>query len=241
MQKFTRALTREVELNGRRYAVTLSERGVALRPVGSRKPPQEASWEQIARWLGVELAVAEEVATGASNEPAEAPRELTQLLGELDDWLEKNRPVFHEGLAQGADASQLQKLTQVLGRPLPPELRAWLAWHNGQGEGAIGSLVGAFNLLSADEMAEIVREHQTHPGDTLWQTGWIPLLDDFQGDTICVDSTQPELPVLELWSGQEQPLAVAPSLTQWVRQFLDDCRAGRYVEDPERGEFLRRT
>jgi len=44
VQKFTRPITREVELAGERLAFTLNEQGVAIRPVGSRKPPWEISW-----------------------------------------------------------------------------------------------------------------------------------------------------------------------------------------------------
>jgi cell wall assembly regulator SMI1 len=44
MQKFTRALTREVEVGGERLAVTLSEVGLEIRPVGSRRPPHSLSW-----------------------------------------------------------------------------------------------------------------------------------------------------------------------------------------------------
>src|SRR5437879_5916628 len=44
MQKFTRALTREIEVGGERLAVTLSEQGMEVRPVGSRRPPPAVSW-----------------------------------------------------------------------------------------------------------------------------------------------------------------------------------------------------
>src|SRR5690348_16395442 len=44
MQKFTRALTREIEVGGERLAVTLSEEGISVRPVGARRPPHELSW-----------------------------------------------------------------------------------------------------------------------------------------------------------------------------------------------------
>jgi hypothetical protein len=44
MQKFTRPLTREVELGSNRLAFTFSEQGLAVRPVGSRRPPREISW-----------------------------------------------------------------------------------------------------------------------------------------------------------------------------------------------------
>lgn len=47
MQKFTRALTREIEVGGERLAVTLTAEGISIRPVGSRKPPHKLSWDAI--------------------------------------------------------------------------------------------------------------------------------------------------------------------------------------------------
>ncbi len=47
VQKFTRPITREIELGGGRLALTLTEQGIAVRPVGSRKPPREISWGQL--------------------------------------------------------------------------------------------------------------------------------------------------------------------------------------------------
>ena len=47
MQKFTRPITREIELGGGRLALTLTEQGIAIRPVGSRKPPREISWSRL--------------------------------------------------------------------------------------------------------------------------------------------------------------------------------------------------
>jgi len=44
VQKFTRPITREVEIGSERLAFTFGEQGIAVRPVGSRKPPKEISW-----------------------------------------------------------------------------------------------------------------------------------------------------------------------------------------------------
>ena len=35
MQKFTRAITREIEVGGERLALTFTEQGMSVRPVGS--------------------------------------------------------------------------------------------------------------------------------------------------------------------------------------------------------------
>ena len=47
MQKFTRPLTREIELGGERIALTVSEEGISLRPVGSRATPRQFSWAAV--------------------------------------------------------------------------------------------------------------------------------------------------------------------------------------------------
>jgi hypothetical protein len=44
VQKFTRPITREVEIGGERLAFTFTEQGLAVRPLGSRKPPREITW-----------------------------------------------------------------------------------------------------------------------------------------------------------------------------------------------------
>lgn len=51
MQKFTRAITREVELAGERLAFTFDAEGVTVRPVGSRRPPHTCSWASLAHHL----------------------------------------------------------------------------------------------------------------------------------------------------------------------------------------------
>src|SRR5205823_5157761 len=65
MQKFTRALTREIEIGGERLALTLSEEGLSVRPVGSRRPPHTMSW---AAWL---CALAEHRGEPPTNEQIE--------------------------------------------------------------------------------------------------------------------------------------------------------------------------
>lgn len=47
MQKFTRAITREIEVGGERVALTFTETGIQVRMVGSRRPPMELSWPAV--------------------------------------------------------------------------------------------------------------------------------------------------------------------------------------------------
>ncbi|MGL4553995.1 MAG: SMI1/KNR4 family protein [Gemmataceae bacterium] len=232
MQKFTRALTREVEIGGERMAVTLSEQGVAIRPVGSRKPPTEVTWDAV-------------LAAAGTPAPARAPAvkddsPAGHALARLDGWLAKHRPVFHDGLMDPATAAELSALAASLGRPVPDELASWLHWHNGQGEEGVGSLVGAFNVLGSEEIADEYAERQKGASDGPWHAGWLPLLDDFQGDLVCLDTTRPGHPVIEVWRGKDEAEDVAPSLAEWVTGLVAEFEAGNYVEDPERGEFLKK-
>lgn len=48
MQRFTRSLTREIEVGGERLVLTLSQEGVSVRPLGKRRAPHSMSWET---WL----------------------------------------------------------------------------------------------------------------------------------------------------------------------------------------------
>jgi cell wall assembly regulator SMI1 len=47
VQKFTRPLTREIELANERLALTLSNEGITVRLVGSRKEPYQLSWAEV--------------------------------------------------------------------------------------------------------------------------------------------------------------------------------------------------
>jgi hypothetical protein len=44
MQKFTRNLTREIEIGGERIAVTMDATGLQFRTVGTRRPPLTVDW-----------------------------------------------------------------------------------------------------------------------------------------------------------------------------------------------------
>ncbi len=243
MQKFTRELTREVEVNGERLALTLSEAGVSVRPVGSRKPPHEITWAAVvaaARSAPPAPGPAPEAAPLAASAPAHVADDLPAVLARLEAWLKVHRPAFLGTLKPGAGAAALEKLAGGLGCPLPTELTAWLTWHDGQDEDTPAAFVGAFSLIDHEEILDEARDRRAGTGEP-WDAGWIPLLDDFNGSLICLDTTRPGTPVIEVWRGNAGPIDAAPSLGAWVRGLLADFEAGRYVEDPERGHYHKKA
>jgi cell wall assembly regulator SMI1 len=302
MQKFTRSLTREIELAGERLAVTLSEEGLSVRPVGARRPPQTMTW---GAWLCACLAqsagdepsadeVQEAVRTlkeppkkkraakgkpeaeeeapegeegegeeGAEEEtraPAAAPAadkvaghapaagsapaqhaggRLEGLLARIDRWLAAHRSRFHRALQPPATAAECDRLAAALGGNLPPELRTWLTWHNGQSPDVPGAFEQNWNLMSAEQIAEAKQELDAE-GHEGWQRAWVPFLDDDNGNYLCLDPATAGTPVRGCWHGQADHATVAPSLTAWVEDFVTALERGGYTEDPERGTFQRK-
>jgi cell wall assembly regulator SMI1 len=262
VQKFTRPLTREIELGGERLSVTLSESGVSVRPVGARKPPWEIGWGAILCQLagGGKAPTPEEITAAvaalkkgktekkpARPQPAakvEATDQLPDLLARLETWLTRHRPAFLKSLQPGASEIELHALQSQLGLEVPDDLRTLLAWHNGQGEGYAGRFEENWILLSTSRIVAAKHDlDEQAPGNghkTGWQPEWIPLLDDDGGDYLCLDTSQPGAPVRAFWLGQAEHPVVAPSLGDWVAEFVKAVEAGEYHEEPERGTLLRR-
>jgi cell wall assembly regulator SMI1 len=247
MQKFTRALTREVEIEGERLAITFDADGLTVRPVGSRRPPHQIGWPGVVQAVTGEPGLADALATLKGGASARAvatslvvkpAAELPELLQRLDAWLAKHRERYHEALSPGATAEDLDALARAIGQPLPAELKQWLGWHNGQHVDLIGAFWEAFNLMSAEQIAAAWQDRSARH-DPGWDHRWVPLLDDYQDDLIVLDLTQPSLPVREVWRGRAEHPVAAPSLTAWAERFVTDVEAGLYHEDPERGEFRR--
>ena len=244
MQKFTRALTREIEVAGKALAVTLDENGLSIKPVGSRQAPLTLSWAACLCAAAAPPAAADrEVARvleglgegGAPSSP-KAGSEVPALLGRLEGWLKKRRRRYFKGLRPGATEAELAELARALGKPVPAELADWLRWHNGQDEDLIGAFVESFNLMSAQAVIAALSERKGQAG---WKSAWVPILDDYQGDLVVLDTSRPGCPVLERWEGRDDTPEVAPSLEAWLTALVGDVEAGRYHEDPERGEFVR--
>jgi cell wall assembly regulator SMI1 len=161
------------------------------------------------------------------------------VLGKIDQWLRQHRSRFHESILPGASPGDCEHLATTLGIRLPEDLHAWLTWHNGQNPDVPGALEQSWILMSVEEIIDAKKEldEEGHKG---WEKHWLPLLDDDNGNYLCVDVATPHLPVLECWRGREDHPVISPTLAAWAHDFLTALEKGEYREDPERGTFMRR-
>jgi cell wall assembly regulator SMI1 len=120
-------------------------------------------------------------------------------------------------------------------------LRALLAWHNGQDPEYPGAFEKSWALMGTEAIWAAKQEVDASQASSGWQRAWIPFLDDQAGDYRCLDTSHPESPVREFILGQKQHAIIAPSFATWLGDFVNAVERGEYVEDPERGAFLRRA
>ena len=165
-----------------------------------------------------------------SVEPNEDLPVLRAALARIDAWFAVHRPHYSAALHPGATVAELAALERALGLPLPAALHELLAWHNGQSADFAGCFVEHWFLMSCENIRLAYAE----------TTGWIPFLDNDAGDYLCLDAARTPCPVRAFYLSEfEQPI-VAPSLASWMQAFADDLEAGHYVEDPERGDLMRK-
>jgi cell wall assembly regulator SMI1 len=259
VQKFTRPITREIELGGERLAVTLDQNGISVRVVGTRnKPPREMSWAALLGVLGrqrpgaAEPGAEELVAAikalktapaPAATAPPAAPAteesdQVKALLSRLEQWLKEYRPRYLAALRPGATAAELDALQSAVGIPLPDNLRTLLTWHNGQTGDFVGAFEGSRRLPGTERIAALHRELLADH-DSGWERAWIPFLEDDRDNYVFLDTSQPAAPVRAYWQDTKERPVLAPSLAAWLKDFVEAVSRGEYVQDPERGDFLR--
>ena len=166
---------------------------------------------------------------------------LRTNLDRLANWFQKHRTHFAKELCAGASVETLADLDKTLALRLPDELKTLLAWRNGQNPESLACFESNWHLMGADQIAQ---DKQTlldpDAEQTGWRTEWIPFLSDGYGNYICMDSNKSPAPLRGFWLGNAEHAIVAESLSQWVADFADAVEAGKYVEEHERGTFVKR-
>jgi cell wall assembly regulator SMI1 len=168
MQKFTRALTREIEVGGERLAVTLDADGVTVRPVGARKPPHRLSW----------AACVCAVAGQFASEDPPLPAELAEAVKALKAGAPKEESAKaaahsaageHAATAASGGAPAAHEMSALLGK-----IEHWLTahrsgFHRGLLPGAhtaeLESLRAALGGAAPDELQGLLHWHNGQSPD----------------------------------------------------------------------------
>lgn len=113
------------------------------------------------------------------------------LLARLDRWLSTHRPAYHAGLRPGASADAIDAIAARVDGRFPPLLRELLGWRDGESGDHWGALVGAWSLMSTDDIEAALSDMDwLIDNDDMgewWGPDWIPFLQNAFGDYVCVD------------------------------------------------------
>lgn len=147
--------------------------------------------------------------------------EFTQLLARLNTLLHQRRPAYHATLGPPATEAELAALETEFNLTLPPELRTWWSWHNGQS--GFESLHDYRSLQSVSSAAETMRVNLDLVDDFVsnwWRPAWVPLLETASGDHLCLDLegtfTGKPGQLLEHWHDGEPRTVLFPNLPAWL-------------------------
>ena len=164
----------------------------------------------------------------------------------LDAWLRRYRPRYHAALCPGAADDDIARAERAAGVALPADLRALLAWRDGQRRDAGEGILYGYRLMSLDDVVSCMRAMNERlaageldlPG--WWSPTWIPFLHNGAGDHICIDTGgcfggRPGQ-VLEFWHDMESRTIVGPDAATWLAAVTASFEAGLWKVD-EAGEF----
>ncbi len=171
---------------------------------------------------------------------------MDKVLTRLQNWIAANRPDYLAILAPPASDEELAKFVGVF-PSLPDDLLALYRWHNGTLGANPQAFIHNFGfssiaecLVSAVELSALVEAGEFEEPWT-WDTRWIPFLESWGGNHLCVDvggcfggkAGQ----IIEYWHDDEDRNVVAPSLKAWFACFVEALEDGRFtVEGGDLGE-----
>ncbi len=171
---------------------------------------------------------------------AESPLPAGALIGRLDRWLREQRPLFYKKLRPGISREAIQKAEKKAGVVLPPRLAELFQWRNGEGDGGpFERFLDNWSLMSLEDALGLrasMNEMQAK-GEfkgALWNTHWIPFLEDGGGNNVCLDlkgvGGKPGQ-LIEFWhEDADRPISY-DSLDELLSTFLDAVERGKWSVD----------
>ncbi len=166
----------------------------------------------------------------------------------IEAWLGAHVPRLAADLAGPAPATAIAAAEAAFGQPLPADLVASVAIHDGQ-RGAGFELFGRWGLMSLDRAVEYWRMFEdlaaagTFEGTlpiaahgpvraVWWTPAWLPFAVDARGDVLALDLDPTEGgrrgQVIRYLHDRARREVIAPDLGAWLAAIADDLEADRY-------------
>jgi cell wall assembly regulator SMI1 len=124
-------------------------------------------------------------------------KSVIDQLQAIEQAIAAKAPAVSASLAPGAKAKTIDKLARLFGQPVPADVRAWFAWHDGPRPNTYDSLIPDTNWM-AMSVAQVIETYKfldgtakTSPEDIMlpWKSTWIPLFANGGGDHLCYDTS----------------------------------------------------
>ncbi len=177
----------------------------------------------------------------------------------IEQFLKSNQPEIHQSLQSPASDASIAELEETVGQTLPDDFKELWRIHNGQddvfSEGIFPDLSAddwpepAFLLMSVEAIQQdwsILKalndegnfddkRRKTPPEiqAEFWHQGWIPIAHNGGGDNYCLDMAPTEKgivgQVIVYYNDGPDPILVAPSLGDWLRDLADGLESGKYT------------
>jgi cell wall assembly regulator SMI1 len=168
-----------------------------------------------------------------------------ELLARLDAALRKAAPTIAARLRPGATDAQIAAFEKYLGFALPDALKDLYRWHDGMD--TAGGPIHAPTLFFGYTWRSLEAVHESHlMKTTMWKDGtyakterggkgwwdehWIPILDQIEGGTLCVDtagwSTGDAGQIIEEWHDDSARKILFRDLDAWLETFTAALEAG---------------
>jgi cell wall assembly regulator SMI1 len=165
---------------------------------------------------------------------------MTKLITRLEAWLKEHRPAYYASLQPGATPEEIASLELMVGLSLPDLYKEMLAWRNGQADTSetfegLYTYQSISSVISTIEVMRDLLETEPTATDEVWDSLWVPYLDDGSGNNVCLD-------LAGRFGGQSGQIieyihddfvrpVMYPSFEAWLDTYVSAAEAGLLAMD----------
>lgn len=160
--------------------------------------------------------------------------QVREIWERLTAWFDENDEYFvEETLNPGVEAEDLESLEELLGRPLPGDLKASLQVYDGCAFDTFHLIDETWALLDAKSMGQFYKSLQTEGLER--SEYYLPIARSGGGDYVLIDLETGELRRQK--RDQENLPLIAASYLEWISAFLTEVESGALEIDEGSGLY----